>query len=430
MSHTAHLKLGDVSEILLSNVDKEIRPDETPVRLCNYTDVYKNTSIRAEMADGFLKASATSNEIKKFKLEKGQVAITKDSETRDDIGVPAYIEDDFDDVLLGYHLALINPVAEKLDGRFLNYFLRTGHLRKYFEFNTSGSGQRCTIALESIKGIPLNIPAVGEQKKIAAVLSALDAKIELNNRINRELEALAKTIYDYWFVQFDFPDENGKPYRSSGGTMTYNEALKREVPEGWEVQCIRDITKCNYRSIVKKDKYQFINYLDTANLTQNVVAEVERIDLSKVSKPQRAQRVVQKNDILYSTVRPNQLHFGIIREPFANMVASSGFVQLTSSDPTISNEFLYLSITSKSNTVRLTQIADLAVSSYPSISPDDLLDLKIPLPENRKLFESINKFLDMTFNQLWNNKEQNRELSRLRDWLLPMLMNGQVTVKK
>ena len=92
-----------------------------------------------------------------------------------------------------------------------------------------------------LSGVPLNVPDKKTQQKITAVLSALEAKIDCNNRINAELEAMAKTLYDYWFVQFDFPDANGKPYKSSGGKMVYNETLKREIPAGWTNQTMAEM---------------------------------------------------------------------------------------------------------------------------------------------------------------------------------------------
>src|SRR5690554_1448362 len=98
-----------------------------------------------------------------------------------------------------------------------------------------------SITKDAVRGLKFKVPDLLSQNKIAKVLSDLDAKIEVNNKINKELEAMAKTLYDYWFVQFDFPDENGKPYKSSGGKMVYNEVLKRKIPEGWEVKELQDI---------------------------------------------------------------------------------------------------------------------------------------------------------------------------------------------
>ena len=234
-------KLRELASVDISSIDKKTKEGEIPVRLCNFTDVYKNWAIRTHMYDSFMKATAKQKDIDKFSIKKGQVAITKDSETRDDIGIPTYIADDFNNVVLGYHCALITP-HENFCGAYLNAYLNTKMAKKYFEGYASGSGQRYTLTLDSINEIQIWAPEEKEdQERIVKVLNDIDQKIILNTRINTELEAMAKQLYDYWFVQFDFPDENGKPYKSSGGKMVWNEKLKREIPEGWEVVLISDL---------------------------------------------------------------------------------------------------------------------------------------------------------------------------------------------
>ena len=226
-------KLNEVAKVEISSVDKKFKDNETPVRLCNFTDVYHNWAITSDMADTFMEASANSNEIEKFTIKKGQVAFTKDSETRDDIGIPTYIADDFENVILGYHCALITPDETKLCGKYLNAFMHSAYIQRYFELNATGSGMRYTLSLDTLESMPILLPSLEEQKQIGAIFSSLDKKISINCAINQNLEALAKQLYDYWFVQFDFPDEEGKPYKSSGGRMVWNDKLKREIPEGW-----------------------------------------------------------------------------------------------------------------------------------------------------------------------------------------------------
>ncbi len=269
-----------------------------------------------------------------------------------------------------------------------------------------------------------------EQKQIAKVLSDLDAKIEVNNKINQELEAMAKTLYDYWFVQFDFPDVEGKPYKSSGGKMVFNKKLKREIPEGWEVDKLSSLLEHNYNSIGKNDNYTQIRYLDTSSLTLNAISETQLIHTASEKVPSRAKRIVNKNDILYSTVRPNLRHYGIIKHPQDSMVASTGFVQLASKTKDLSNDFIYTYLTSEWITQRLHQIAVLSVSSYPSISPSDILELKIPLPKEREKISFANFKFGKIYEKISLNQKENQKLSELRDWLLPMLMNGQITVSK
>ena len=231
-------KLGDIATVEISGVDKKIKDGEKEIRLCNFVDVYYNWAITTAQHDGFMLATASPNEISKFQLKKGQVALTKDSETRDDIGIPTYIADDFDDAILGYHCAMVTPNKDILDGRYLNALLHTDYAKKYFACNASGSGQRYALSVEALNSFPVPMIPLRDQERIGEIFSALDKKIELNRRINQNLEAMAKQLYDYWFVQFDFPNEEGKPYKSSGGEMVWNEKLRKDIPEYWEVKSL------------------------------------------------------------------------------------------------------------------------------------------------------------------------------------------------
>ena len=233
-------KLGDIATVEISGVDKKITDGEKEIRLCNFVDVYYNWAITIAQHDSFMLATARPNEISKFQLKKGQVALTKDSETRDDIGISTYIADDFENVILGYHCALISPNKDILDGCYLNALLHTDYAKKYFACNASGSGQRYALSVEALNSFPVPIIPLHEQKQIGEIFSALDKKIELNRQINQNLEAMAKQLYDYWFVQFDFPNEEGKPYKSSGGEMVWNEKLKRKIPNEWDNCKLKD----------------------------------------------------------------------------------------------------------------------------------------------------------------------------------------------
>lgn len=182
-------KLSDVAKVEISSVDKKCKEGETPVKLCNFTDVYHNWAITAGMADNFMDASANSSEIEKFTIKKGQVAFTKDSETRDDIGISTYIADDFDNVLLGYHCALITPDETKLCGKYLNAFMHSAYIQKYFELNATGSGMRYTLSVDILESMPLLLPLLEEQKRIGEIFSAIDKKISINRAINQNLVA-------------------------------------------------------------------------------------------------------------------------------------------------------------------------------------------------------------------------------------------------
>ena len=235
------IKLGEIAKIDISNVDKKVKETDSPVILCNFVDVYHNWAITNDFLPNLMKSTANINQISRFSIHKGQVAITKDSETRDDIGVSAYIADNLPNGVLGYHCALISPDENLLTGKYLNVILHTPYAQKYFELNASGSGQRYTLTVDIIAGFSVPVPDIKTQHIVGDFYSAIDKKLSTNNRINTELESMAKTIYDYWFTQFDFPDKNGKPYKSSGGKMVWNEELKREIPEGWKATSIGSI---------------------------------------------------------------------------------------------------------------------------------------------------------------------------------------------
>lgn len=238
------IRLGDLAAIDISNVDKKAKAEETSVTLCNFVDVYHNWIIDDSNTCSLMQATARQTQIERFSLRHGQVAITKDSETRDDIGIPTFIDKVPDKTVLGYHCALITPIDNMLDGAYLNCILQTDYAKKYFECNASGSGQRYTLTVEVIADFPVPLPPLDEQIKRAEIFTAIHRALSNSQSICSDLEATAKLLYDYWFVQFDFPDENGKPYKSSGGKMVWNDKLKREIPEGWSVATVGSISTC------------------------------------------------------------------------------------------------------------------------------------------------------------------------------------------
>ena len=186
-------KLGDIAEILISSIDKKSKDGEHSVRLCNFVDVYHNWAITSNLSQSFMAATASVNNIKRFSLKKGYVAFTKDSETRDDIGIPAYIADDLGDTVLGYHCALVKPNADILSGKYLNAFLHSDYIKKYFELNATGSGMRYTLSIETLNNIPILAPSLEMQEHIGNIFSDIDRKICLNRAINDNLPMLDRS---------------------------------------------------------------------------------------------------------------------------------------------------------------------------------------------------------------------------------------------
>ena len=389
-----------------------------------------------------------SKALKKANAKRGDIVITH----RGTVGQISYIPENskYDNYVISQSQFRVSLKRDLVDPIYFTYYFHTNEGQKrLLSFKSHVGVPALAQATTNFRLLEFPLISLAEQQKIAKVLSDLDAKIELNNKINSELEAMAKTLYDYWFVQFDFPaklpstslrltssdidavslSEVEVPYKSSGGKMVYNQELKREIPEGWEINSLSSLVDCNKWTIKKNNSFTEINYLDTSSLTNNVIDGIQKITCETEKVPSRAQRVISKNDILYSTVRPNQCHFGIIKNPMPNMIASTGFAQLRSKSKFISNELIYTFLSSKIVTTRLQQIADTAVSAYPSISHYDILELKIALPQENRILLKTNSLLEDVYMKISLNQKENQQLTSLRDWLLPMLMNGQITVK-
>ena len=392
-------KLGDIATVEISGVDKKIKDGEKEIRLCNFVDVYYNWAITTAQHDSFMLATARPNEISKFKLKKGQVALTKDSETRDDIGIPTYIADGFDDAILGYHCALVTPIKDILDGRYLNALLHTDYAKKYFACNASGSGQRYALSVEALNSFPVPIIPLHEQKQIGEIFSALDKKIELNKRINQNLEAMAKQLYDYWFVQFDFPNEEGKPYKSNGGKTVWNEKLKREIPDGW------DNCTLEYFLTIKNGR-------DHKHLAEGLYpvygsgGEMRRVNENlyrgeSVLIPRKG----TLNNIMY------------VDEAFWTVDT------MFYSEMKILHSAKYIFFTIKDIDFKRWDSG----TGVPSMTASTLYNLPMIKPDKGLL-----KKFDMTITPIFYKMKQIRveseKLAKQRDELLPLLMNGQVSV--
>ena len=321
-------------------------------------------------------------------------------------------------------VALVVPDESKIDRLFSYYLVSSDVVKKQLSAAAQQTKIRHT-SPEKIKACTVWVPELQLQHKIGLLLYSLDQKIALNTRMNADLEAMAKQLYDYWFVQFDFPDENGRPYKSSGGKMVYNEALRREIPEGWEVKSIGDLCELNGRSLSSKDNFSIIKYLDTSNLIENNIVGFHY--LKKNVAPSRAQRMVKDKTILYSTVRPLMRHYGIMNNPSKNVIASTGFVTL---DTHYKNDAyrIYEFLSCDSTVMYLAKIAETAVSSYPSVNPDDIASLLLVAPDTN-IIDMYYHSVDAIFQYSTEKQTEIKFLSNLRDSLLPMLMNGQVDVK-
>jgi len=189
---------------------------------------------------------------------------------------------------------------------------------------------------------------------------------------------------------------------------------------------LSEIANINKNTYSPKDEWDYINYLDTSSITSGSISDIQYIDPCSMKVPSRARRILKQGDIVYSTVRPNQLHYGIISDPLPNMLGSTGFAVISSNNPSLPNELIYLALTTPSFIEQMQQLAEQSVSTFPSIRSADLDACKIPIPTEDNM--DIVSAIKACISGIGVNNSENKRLSSLRDAMLPKLMSGELDV--
>lgn len=403
-------------------------------------------------------------------LKKGKIIITKDTKTITEsdyknnyielnrnslllsingtIGNMAFYNGE--KVMLGKSSAYLNFKTEI--NKFYYYYFQLKGVQDYF-YNVATGSTIKNLSLESIQNFEVPVPDENEWKNIASILSSLDAKIELNNKINAELEAMAKILYDYWFVQYDFPisaeqaaamgkpNLQGKPYKSSGGKMVYNQELKREIPEGWEVKELaewiekdksgdwgKEAKQGNYTEKVSCIRGTDINGLNGKGEVKAPIRYILEKNSNKILEPNELIVEISGGSPTQSTGRLGYITKGTL-ERFDNPLICSNFckaISLKDSKQLFYFVFLWNSIyendilfgwEGKTSGIK-NLLFDSFINNYKAVDAD------------KKLVEKFNAFIKPIHSKMQKNLQENQQLTELRDWLLPMLMNGQVTVRQ
>ena len=287
------------------------------------------------------------------------------------------------------------PDETKADLDFVYYSLQ--HFQRELKHRGEGSVQD-NINLGTFRDMMFPMPEIAEQKAITAVLTPLDNKIDLLHRQNKTLESLAQTLFRHWFID--------------------------GAADDWEGVTIGEFTQINTSTIRKDYDQSSIEYLDTGSITEGKIEGYKQYTLEDA--PSRAKRLVRHNDVIYSTVRPIQKHYGIIKHPKPNLVVSTGFSVLTCNK--IDPHFVYILLTQPDMTEYLHSIAEGSTSTYPSLKPSDLAKVEFQLPPKDKL-EDFSKLAHDSWAKIDHNQNQIRTLEKLRDTLLPKLMSGAVRVR-
>lgn len=365
-----------------------------------------------------------SNSLSKSILHKGDVVIVRTGIPGTCCVVPAeYDGCNCSDVVI------VHPNTELVNPHYLAAYINFWGQRQ-IQNNKVGAIQQ-HFNVHSAEEMLIFLPDITEQEKIAKTIVALNGKIENNFSVCVELEAMAKTLYDYWFTQFDFPDENGKPYCSSGGEMVWNDQLKREIPKRWDVRPLSHVISSINTGLNPRDNFILgngdIQYLTVKNLTTSGTIDFSGCD----TVDEQAREIIHKRsdvsvgDILFASIAPLGRCY-LIQNPPEKWDINESVFSIRRNASRVTSEFLYMYFISDTFIKAVTSSSTGSI--FKGIRINTLLDIAAVIPPK----DIVTAFTTQV-KTLLALKEQkgteNRELTKLRDWLLPMLMNGQATVE-
>ena len=305
---------------------------------------------------------------------------------------------------------------------FLSQYLEGNGVKKQI-MNAAVGSTMPSLNTDILKDVIVLLPNIEEQNRISEALKKIDDKICLNSKINDNLEQQLMLLYDYWFTQFDFPDNNGNPYQTSGGKMVWNDTLKRNIPENWKVQSVNS----NCLSSIMKPGVEIFNtktYLATADVKGTSISTGTIVDYN--GRESRANMQPSINSVWFAKMKNSIKHLYINKEMqpiISSSILSTGFCGLQCNE--ISFEYIASYVSNSYFEIHKDMLAHGATQE--AVNNDDLAGVHIIIPEDTVL-RYYHEATQAIYAQISKNICENQELVKLRDWLLPMLMNGQATI--
>ena len=373
---------------------------------------------------------------KRVQPQKGDLLFSY--ETR--LGEAALMPDNLQ-ACLGRRMGLLRPKEDKVIPQYLLFAYLSPEFQKVIRKNTIKGATVDRIALNELGNFPIYIPDLKTQQSIAAVLSALDKKIALNKQINARLEEMAKTLYDYWFVQFDFPDANGKPYKSSGGEMVFDETLKREIPKGWEVKQISHWIKTDKSGDWGKEQQEGhytvkVNCVRGADINAinsqgNIEAPIRFIlakNAHKLLSPFDFVVEISGGSPTQSTGRLAPISQYVLERFDLPLICSNFCKAISLKDTSYFYQFAFMWSDIYKNNILFGW--EGKTSGIKNLLFDNFVNGYFECFPPKEIAEKFFKIIDKNHQEQQLLLKQNHQLTQLRDFLLPMLMNGQVSVMK
>lgn len=393
----------------------------------SFSTVFNNYFLPEELPD-LMDTSLKEQEI--FSVKKDDVFITRTSETVDALAMSCVAVKDYPKATFSGFVKRLRPKTTGIVySKYIAFFLRSKYFRKVLDCNTIMT-LRASFNEDMFSFLYLYLPDYEEQVRIGDLLYKMEMKIRTNNKINDNLEQQAKLLYDYWFTQFDFPDESGKPYRSSGGKMVWNEQLKMEIPFSWVCSKMENAIEAVRTGLNPRNNFKLgngnIKYITVKNLCLNGSLDFSGCDTIDEQARQIIHRRsdIQIDDILFASIAPLGRCY-LIQENPTNWDINESVFSIRYNSSVLTAEYLYMNLQSEAFVKRATACSTGSI--FKGIRINSLMDSEIILPP---LF--VTKEFSKEIKPLFAlQKELDREthtLIQLRDWLLPVLMNGQATI--
>jgi type I restriction enzyme, S subunit len=386
----------------------------------SFSTVFNNYFLPEILPD---KMDASEKDQEKCSVKKGDLFLTRTSETLDELGMSCVATKNYPSATFSGFLKRFRPTQKNITyHKFLAFYLRSNLFRKTMS-NNAIMTLRASFNEQIFSYLDLLLPEYNEQVKAGDLLYIFNEKIKLNNKINTELEAMAKLIYDYWFVQFDFLDKNGKPYKTSGGKMVYNEELKREIPEGWGTGELNEICYIKNGYAFKSEWYkeEGVKIIRTKNFENGYVNLNDINYIEKEFSLEFEKYQLKQFDFLMVMVGASTGKNCIVNTNILPALQNQNMWRFVSK----TNSQLFLNLKLKRIILELETTTNGSARGF--FQKDTFLSKIIEMPRD-SIVKGFCKKVDPIFQKIDNNLFENQKLVEFRDWLLPMLMNGQVRV--
>ena len=404
MSELKKYKLGDLGSFFggVTSIKKEDYGHGTP--FLPYKNVYKNSKVNINELELM---NVRPLDLDRRSAIYGDIFFTASSETPDEVAMSSVLLDEVENLTFNgfckrFRLNDFNTLLPE----YARYLFRDISFRNEV-YQIATGDIRFNISQESLANIEIEIPDITNQREIAGILLSIDDKIELNLKMNENLETMSRAIFNEWFIDFNFPEFNGD--------------LVNGIPKDWSKIKIKDICDVNTGTLNSKDTIKEIHYIEISEVEKGIINNIKIYNRGE--EPSRARRKLKHGDCVLSTVRPNRGSYFISLFPTKNLIASTGFAVFSPTKVPFS--FLYLFLTNPEQLEFYGKMADGA--AYPAINPSVIMDMDFLLP-SAKIIELFHNIVGNALIKCYNNLEENKILAQTRDTLLPKLMSNKIAL--